>query len=127
MSEELYQYFLDSNDADEGLATVQALKALIAKYAGAMREKVGDVEVWMQQAYDGYSELLDKYLKDPSFSVLGAITPYAGGLSFSEKRSDYCDTDLRNNPFTEGSVKRRPTQGYYAEFHKGNSGYNTND
>ena len=110
-SEELYQYFIDNNAADEGLASIQALKALVAKYAKAMEETVGDVEVKFQQRFSGYRKLLDDLLKDPAYSLLGVIQPYAGGLSFTEKCSDLNNSDLRTNQFTAGSAVRRSTNG----------------
>ncbi|NIQ05154.1 MAG: hypothetical protein GWO20_05315 [Candidatus Korarchaeota archaeon] len=114
----LYDYFLIVNNDDEDLAAVQALKALVAKYAKAMSEAVGDQEINLKQRYEGYNDLLDKFLKDPAFGILGVISPYAGGLSFSEKRTDAVDSDLRGSRFTVGSASRRARQGYDAPFFK---------
>tara|TARA_R110000803_G_scaffold13482_1_gene37868 strand:- start:16356 stop:16826 length:471 start_codon:yes stop_codon:yes gene_type:complete len=116
--EDLYIYFLDANAQDEPKAAVQALKALVAKYAKAMEEVVGDVEVKLQQRYRGYSDLLDKFLKDPAYGVLGTINLYAGGLSFSEKRTDALNSDLRNSPFTVGSATSRSSGEYSAPYYK---------
>lgn len=125
MVEDLYIYFLDSNAQDESLAAIQALKALVAKYAKAMEEIVGDVEVKFQQRYQGYSDLLDKLLKDPSFGLLGVVTPYAGGLSFTEKRTDALDSDLRGSPFSVGSAGRRASIGYDAPYYKDDDNFIT--
>jgi hypothetical protein len=116
--EEIYQYTLDNNAGDIGLATIDMLKLLVAKYAGACEEEVGDVLVKFQQAFQGYVDLLDKFLKDPSYSLLGVITPYAGGLSFSEREADACNTDLRDNQFSAGSAIRRSRVSYRAGFEK---------
>lgn len=118
-SEDLYAYFLSENSDNEGLAAIQALKALVAKYAKAMEEIVGDVEVKFKQRYEGYRKLLDDFLKDPSYSFTGEITPYAGGISFNERLTDRCTSDLRDNPFSAGSALRRSTSGYNADFYKG--------
>lgn len=118
LDEVLYQYFLDVNSDDENLAAVQALKALVAKYAKACEEVVGDVEVKFKERYEGYSDLLDKFLKDPSFGILGTIQLYAGGLSFTEKRTDALDSDLRGSPFTVGSQVRRARKDYDAPYFK---------
>ena len=116
--EDLYIYFLDSNSQDEPQAALQALKALVAKYSKAMNEIVGDVEVDLKQRYEGYQDLLEKLLKDPAFGILGVSVPYAGGLSFTEKRTDALDSDLRGSPFTIGSVGGRASQGYNSGFFK---------
>ncbi len=118
LSEDLYIYFLDNNEQDESKAAVQALKALVSKYAKGMEEIVGDVEVNFKQRYEGYSDLLKKYLKDPSYGLMGTINLYAGGLSLSEKREDELTSDLRTSPFTTGSSVKRGKLGYIAPYYK---------
>tara|TARA_R110000823_G_scaffold261418_10_gene382209 strand:- start:13455 stop:13928 length:474 start_codon:yes stop_codon:yes gene_type:complete len=120
--EQLYIYFLDSNAQDENLSAIQALKALVAKYAKAMDEVVGDVQITLKQRYEGYKDLLDTYLKDPAFGFLGTIQPYAGGLSYSEGRTDQLNTDLRGVSFSVGSSKNRGQLGYDAAYYKSNNG-----
>lgn len=117
-TDELYSYFLTAQSEDEVKAAIQALQALVAKYAKAMEEKVGDVEIKFKERYEGYQDLLDKYLKDPVYGLFGSITPYAGGLSFAEKRSDEGNSDLRSSPFSTGSSLRRSCNNYLAPFYK---------
>ena len=113
LSNDLYQYFLDSNDQDVGLAAIQALKALVAKYANGMNTVEGDVEENFRQRFEGYKELLDKFTKDPTYSLLGAITPYAGGLSKTERLNDCNDPDLRVSEFYAGSANSRSRLDFY--------------
>jgi len=124
LSDDLYIYFLDSNEQNESKAAVQALKALVAKYAKGMEEIVGDVEVNFKQRYEGYVDLLKKYLKDPSYGLMGTINLYAGGLSFSEKRSDELDTDLKTSPFAVVSSLKRGKLAYQAPYYKDTNNIN---
>lgn len=118
MPEALYIYFLDNNNQEEVPAAIQALKALVSKYAKGMQEVVGDVEYDFRDRYEGYSKLLNKYLKDPSFGGMGTIQLYAGGLSYEEKINDYLNDDLMSTPFSVGSSSRRARRGYLTPFVK---------
>ena len=108
LSNDLYQYFLDINDNNIGLASIEALKAIVAQYARGMLEVVGDEEASWQQRYEGYKDLLMMYTKDPSYSLLGTLSVYAGGLSKTERITDALNPDLRVNEFVAGRANGNP-------------------
>jgi hypothetical protein len=100
LEDALYQYFLDSNANDEYKSSVQALEAIVAKYAKYVHEKVDGEEEWGQEAYDNYRKLLDTWKNNPSY--IGAWSPYAGGISKSDLEANRQNSDANLNPFEVG-------------------------
>lgn len=89
LSDTVYSYLLGKHDDNENICSLEALKLLVAKYAKYADEKAGELEEKAHQKFNQYSDLLDKYTKDPTFSPLQSGLPYAGGISL---------TDRANNP-----------------------------
>lgn len=104
LSNDLYEYFLLSNNDKEGQATISALKHLVAKYAKYIDEETGDVDIKLSQLYKQYKNLLDLYTNDPTFSVIGSPVPYAGGISKSDLEKYECNDDNLFSPIKQGWV-----------------------
>lgn len=91
LADDVYQYALDittvSGALNEGLASVEILKFLVAKYANFVTEKAGGLFVKESEKFEQYKMLLDMFTKDPRTSFLRAGQGYAGGIS----RQDFLD------------------------------------
>jgi hypothetical protein len=92
LTDEVYQFALDKHDGNESLAALECLKYLVAEYANFVEEKTGGVFVKESDRYRQYNDLLNRLTKDPSYSLLSAGVPFAGGISVSD-REENC-----NNP-----------------------------
>lgn len=102
LSDEVYNYLLDLNDNKEGLTSQSALKLLVTKYAKYADEKAGELEEKGSQKYSQYLELLDKVLKDPSYSFLSTGLPYVGGISNYERLNNPSSNPFKlSNPLTD--------------------------
>lgn len=102
ISNDLYDYFLSSNQDQESQATIKALQYLVAKFARYVNEEIGDHEIDYSSLYTHYKELLSKYTNDPKFSIIGSFKPYCGGISLSDIEANKSDSDNNINPFHQG-------------------------
>lgn len=81
LSDAEYQYFLDSTTTEDE-AYVAVLRTLVAKYAQYTRERAGQVEVYGQDRYKNYKQLLDDTTSGDPRKGLGKIGPgISGGVS----------------------------------------------
>ena len=107
LSDDVYLYVLGKNTTDgavnEGLTAVECLRYLLAKYANYVTEKAGGLFVKESEKFEQYRILLDKYTKDPSFSLLKAGMPYAGGISKSDAAANAQNPDNRLVEYREES------------------------
>lgn len=90
LSDSEYRYFLDISPS-ESAAVVKVLEVLVAKYAQYTRERAGQVEVYGQDKYKNFKQLLDRAL-DPRFGKLRVGTGISGGVSKSRVKT------VRDNP-----------------------------
>ena len=95
LSDEVYEWII-SETSSEQAAAIQALKLLVAKYANYVTEKAGGLFVKESEKYEQYSDLLDKWTKDPTTSLLAAGLPYAGGIS----KEDICKEKEKEDSVT---------------------------
>ena len=103
LTDEVYQFTLDKHVGSESLASLEALRYLVSKYANFVDEKTGGVFVRESDKYKQYKELLDRLTKDPSFSLLSAGLPFAGGISVSDQEANCANPDNRQVVFREES------------------------
>jgi len=89
-----------ANEPTNVSAAIRVLRALAGKYARKADKDVGDLKIKWSQVSKNYMDMA-KFLEDSdSSSVLP--TPYAGGISVSDKQSVDQDTDRINPSFTRG-------------------------
>lgn len=106
LSDEVYQYLLNKHSQNEDKAAVEALEALVAKYANYVTEKAGGLFVKESEKYQQYKDLLDSYKNDPRSSILKAGEPFAGGISKSDFISRNEDPDRNGSPFSKGYLDK---------------------
>lgn len=104
LSDEVYRYIIIKNGDDitgdiSSNSIIQSLRYLVSKYANCVHEEAGDLEVW-DTRHKQYSEMLDRYLKDPRMGIIGGHTPYAGGISNSDIEDNTNNLDA-NRSFPE--------------------------
>ena len=107
LNDDVYLYVLGKNTVDgvtnEGLTAVECLRYLLAKYANYVTEKAGGLFVKESEKFEQYQQLLDKFTKDPSYSLLKAGMPYAGGISKSDAVENAQNPDARLVEYKETS------------------------
>lgn len=110
LTDQEYQYFLD-NTANENAAYVEVLKALVAKYAKYSRERAGQVEVYGQEKYQHYQQLLDDAFNPLKgrFKMGPGIT---GGISKSRVKAV---RENRDNNHTD-TYQGWSTDPYYSSY-----------
>lgn len=101
LEDAVIQYMLDTNSDNEYKTTIQALEAIVAKFAKYTHEEIGDEEVWGQEAYESYRKLLRDWKNDPS--LVGDWKPFAGGISKKDIRDNKNDPDTNQSGIVEGS------------------------
>jgi hypothetical protein len=118
LSDNTYQYIIDSNGDTlvDGLSKnsiLQALTYLVNKYANYSQEEAGDLKVW-DDRYKQYSELLDKYSRDPRYGFANIGEPFAGGISKQDIEENKCNTDANLTVPSEDwfADNSRPLFGY---------------
>ena len=84
-----------SDTATTGVYTVavRACLTIASKFARMADKSVGDLSVTMSQKATGYREQA-KALKALALAEGGVPTPYAGGISLSDKSIDRSDSDI---------------------------------
>lgn len=102
LSNDVYNYVLDKNANDEKKSALECLKYLVSKYASYVTEKAGGLFVKESEKFKQYNDLYNRFTKDPSFSLLEAGLPYAGGISNSDIKDNAENPDNNlNNPIPQ--------------------------
>lgn len=94
---------LEDAGQDPLSAALLACDALVAKYAGACDESVGSVSMAYSQKAAGYRALADTLRSRLARRAL----PYAGGISWSDKRRQQMDRDRVQPQFSVDDFNRR--------------------
>lgn len=112
LTDEVYTYLLTTYPTEKQ-AALEALKYLVAKYAGYVTEKAGGLFVKGSDKHKQYSDLLDKITKDPSFSFLKAGTPFAGGIYKDDMLANSLNPNANRNPlhFGQFAITRQAPAG----------------
>ena len=90
-----------ANDDNVNKTAIQSIQFIVADLAKQVHEEVGDLQVWANQRYEQYSDLLDKLLKDPAFMPVAAVH-ILGGTSHAEVCRVKGNSDSRNIKASEG-------------------------
>jgi len=105
LSDEIYQYIIDVNTVDgitnEGQASIDALKALVAKYANCITEKAGGLFVKGSEKYEQYKQLLDDAVH-PLNGFLASGAGFTGGIYCDEINANINSNTINHNPFFLG-------------------------
>ena len=94
---------LDDAGEDPLSAALLACDALVARYAGACDESVGSVSMAYSQKAAGYRALADTLRSRLARRAL----PYAGGISWTDKRRQQMDRDRIQPQFSVDDFNRR--------------------
>ena len=108
LSDQSYQYFIDTYGTSPRTLRRQLGSSLLAVYASeGYRQRVGQEEAYLGERYENYLDWLTKKIKDPFFS--GNIPAvYVGGVA-RETVSEYENRmDLIDSVFYRGQHARRP-------------------
>ena len=116
LSDSIYQYILDTTgDTVTDILTtpsiIQALRYLVAKFSNYVHEEAGDLEIWDIRA-EQYTNMLDKYLKDPRYST-EVLTAFAGGISIQDIEDNKCNPDANKVQPSEDWFKVSTQNGDY--------------
>lgn len=98
VSDEEIAYLLTSEGSVPG-AAVAAVQALIAKFSRLVDKSVGDLSISYSQRVGQYEKLLRQLVQR---RALRTGTPYAGGISESDKDTVEADTDRVRPEFYKG-------------------------
>lgn len=90
-------FLLAQNGSNVYAAAAEAARQLAAKFAKQADKTVGDLSVSLSQKSKAYLELL-RTLEEKAATQSYVPTPYAGGISRSDKENDETDAD-RVEPF----------------------------
>lgn len=108
LSDAVYQYIIDKNTVDsvlnEGAACIEALTALVSKYANFVTEKAGGLFIKESERYEQYKQLLDMFSSDPRTALIRAGVGYTGGISKEDSCIVYEDDDKLHSPFRLDSL-----------------------
>lgn len=86
-------------------AAIVAVRALLAKVAALIDEKVGDVDVKWSQKYKNFKQLLKDFTAEAAKSTL--TSAYAGGISIADKHNQEQNTDRVKPTFTKEFGKNK--------------------
>ena len=89
LSDQEIYYLLDLKAGNVYLATAEAARSLAGKYSRQSDKAVGDLRLSLGQKADHYWELARKM----ELQGLKRATPYAGGISVSDKEKQRQDED----------------------------------
>ncbi len=96
-SDEEMNFYIDTEASIFGAASL-ACQSLAAKYATQTYKSVGDLRINLEQKYEHYKELSEKY--QSLSKAKGSPQLYAGGISKADKVVQEEDTDRVPPAFT---------------------------
>lgn len=98
LPDSVYQFTLDQNNTNILLAAIDIVRMFKADAAKLVRERVGEEEIFAQQAFENYCKLLDSLEQDLG-KDLGSVGEksglFAGGTSNSIMAKNDRNTDNR--------------------------------
>lgn len=116
LSDEVYQYIVDKHTVDgvvdEQQAALEALKALVAKYANYVTEKAGGLFIKASEKYKQYRDLLDSWIRDPSYGFMRVGSGFAGGIYLDDMKSNRQNPNANLNPFHIGQKSSLSNEEY---------------
>lgn len=95
--------FLLGRYSDPLAAAAHAAEALAAKFARLVDKTLGDYSVKLSQKVEHYRQLA-KSLDDMAKGKLKLVSPYAGGISISDKMAQERDRDRVKPRFRRGMM-----------------------
>lgn len=85
LTDDIYQYYLDKNLGNEDKAALEAARVILFRLSREVREKSYYLEIYSSDMFEQYRKALEMFVLNPSSDsvslMLGALTPYAGGIS----------------------------------------------
>ncbi len=102
LQDEEIAWLLSQYNDDPTQAAIRACEGIIAKLARLCNETVGSVSLSLSQKTDGYRKLLADLR---TRSSMENMTPYAGGISKSDKRTRVQNTDRVKPDFEKHSME----------------------
>jgi len=109
--EEINAALVVSGD-DPYTAAISCVEALIAKYSRKVTKSMGDLSINYGDIVANYRSLLGDIRRR---ATLQLCTPYAGGISISDKQTDEADSDRVQPSFYKGMHDMDGTQTEQAE------------
>jgi hypothetical protein len=92
LSDEEITALLDQHGSSEAAATLAAARALYARYTRLISTSVGDTSVQLGEIATNYRILMGDLERELT-AASGGATPYAGGISQSDKLARETDTN----------------------------------
>lgn len=89
--------YLLTEEGNVTSASIRAAEILMAKFSRMCDEKVGQVSVSYSQKAEQYKRLVDQLKRR---AAIKNVTPFAGGISESQKETEERDSDRVNPSFT---------------------------
>ncbi len=80
------------------LAAIRGCETIMSKFARMADETVGPVSIQFSQKYKNYQVMIDQLRRR---SATEDMTPYAGGISISDKHTEEQNTDRVKPDFTK--------------------------
>lgn len=90
---------LTDNAGNAYSAAIACVEALISKYSRKVTKSVGDLSISYSDIVGNYRELLAGLRRRATVQI---CTPYAGGISISDKQTDEADSDRTQPSFYRG-------------------------
>lgn len=119
ISDEIYQYIIDKHTTDgatdEIQAALEALRALVAKYANYVTEKAGGLFSKESEKYEQYKDLLNEWTKNPSSGFMKVGAGFAGGIYVDDMQQNAAVSNNNLDPFYIGQKSRIDNSVYYPE------------
>lgn len=103
-------YFI-SVEGESRRAAARSALAIVAKFARCVNESVGRIKVSFEQRVDHYNKLAEELMMEAD-AVVG--TPFAGGISVSDKQTTELDDD-RVQPQFNRATHENPRNRFNSE------------
>jgi len=94
-------------------AAVRVSRAIAAHYARAVEKQVGDLKIKAGEKYKNYLDIMKALEEEAAGSIPGA-SPFAGGISTSQKETQENNSD-RVAPYFSRDMMDNPNSGSSAE------------
>lgn len=84
-------------------AAVRVARAIAAHYARAVEKQVGDLKIKASEKYKNYLDIMKALEEEAAGSIPGA-SPFAGGISKTQKDTQENDSDRVEPAFSRGMM-----------------------